>query len=510
MPPSGIPLPGGGGEPGSNPYCSSVASSHKILVVGATGYVGGRLVLRLLEAGHEVRVVARSPARASEYSWSDSVELLIADVLDRDSLDGVFEGCSAAYYLVNTKGSLPGFERDDARGAANFRDAAAAAGIERIVYLGDMGGEHGRSTQLASRQRVGRILAEGATPVTELRAGVIIGSGSVSFEMIRYLTEELPVMATPKWLRTRFQPIAIRDVLFYLIGVLDDPEPVDRVLEIGGPDIVSCQDLMRIVAEVTGLRRRAIIPLPVVLPGLSARWVGLVTPLPLSIARPLVDSLLEETVMTEHSIDDLVPHQPIDLRTAIELALRRISSRAVETRWSDAGFIPSDTIPGDPEWAGGATYRDHQTVSTTASPSALYEAFARIGGDNGYYVLGWAWRLRGAFDRVIGGPGLRRGRRHPIDLRSGESLDFWRVTRVEPGQELVLEAEMKVPGRAWLAWSIEPPGNDGQPRRLHQTASFAPRGLWGRLYWYSMLPFHWVIFARMARTIVRRAEAATA
>lgn len=479
---------------------------RRILVAGATGYVGGRLVLRLLEAGHEVRVVARNPVRAREYSWSDDVELVTGDVLDRVSLDGVFDGCSVAYYLVNSMGRPDDVEGSDARGAANFRDAADAAGIERIVYLGAMGGDRGLSAHLDGRHRVGRVLAGGATPVTELRAGVIIGSGSLAFEMLRYLTELAPVMVTPNWVRMRCQPIAIRDVLFYLVGVLDDPERVDRVLQIGGPDVVSYQQLLRIVAEVIGLRRRFVIPVPLTAPGLSSRWVGLVTPLPSQVARPLVDTLREEAIMTDHEIDHVVPHEPIDLRTAIELALRRTSSHAVETRWSDAGYLPADTIPGDPQWAGGSTYSDHQTVETTASPEALFEAFARVGGDNGYYVLAWAWHVRGAIDRLIGGPGLRRGRRHPIDLRSGEALDFWRVTKIEPGRELVLEAEMKVPGRAWLGWSIEGSGHDGQPIRLHQTASFVPRGLWGRVYWYSMLPFHWVIFARMARSIVRHAE----
>ncbi len=484
-----------------------MATPRKILVAGATGYVGGRLVVRLLEAGHEVRVLARNPARAREYRWSDWVELVTGDVLDRNSLEGVFDGCSVAYYLVNSMVQQHDFERSDASAAVNFRDAADAAGIERIVYLGVMGGDGGLSAHLASRHRVGHILAEGATPVTELRAGVIIGSGSLSFEMLRYLTEVLPVMVTPKWVRTRCQPIAIRDVLFYLVGVVDDAEPVDRILQIGGPDVVSYRELLHLVADVSGLRRRAIIPVPLNAPSLSSRWIGLVTPLPSPIARPLVDSLREEAVMTDAAIDRLVPHEPIDLRTAIELALRKTSSQAVETRWSDAGFIPAETMPGDPEWAGGSTFTDHQTVETTASPSALFEAFARVGGDNGYYVLGWAWRARGIIDRLIGGPGLRRGRRHPVDLRSGEALDFWRVTKVEPGRELVLEAEMKVPGRAWLSWTIEETEHRSPQIRLHQVASFAPRGLWGRAYWFSMLPFHWVIFARMARSIVRHAEA---
>ena len=480
-----------------------MTSGKKILVAGGTGYVGGRLVVRLLEAGHDVRVLARSPAGARQYSWSDDVELVQGDVLERESLDAAFAGCSVAYYLIHSMGAASDFADTDARAAANFRDAADAATIERIVYLGGMGSDAELSRHLASRQQVGEILASGSTPTTELRAAVIIGSGSLSFEMLRYLTEVLPVMTTPTWVRTRCQPIAIRDVLHYLVGVLDDTESVDRILDIGGPDVVSYQEMMQLFAELAGLRKRVIIPVPVLSPGLSSRWVGLVTPLPASIARPLVDSLRHEVVMTDHAIDDLVPHEPLDLRTAVELALRRTGTEAVETRWTDAGFNPADAMPGDPEWAGGATFTDRQTVDTTASRGALFEAFARIGGTNGYYVANWAWRLRGLLDRLIGGPGLRRGRRHPVDLRAGESLDFWRVLKVAPDRELVLEAEMRVPGRAWLAWKIEP-GTDGS--RLEQTAYFAPRGLWGRAYWYAMLPFHWAIFARMARAIARRAE----
>ncbi|MFW2335313.1 SDR family oxidoreductase [Ilumatobacter sp.] len=483
-----------------------MSSPRRILVVGGTGYVGGRLVPRLLDAGHEVRVLARRPVRAERFDWSDDVDLVQGDVLDRDSLDRAFTGCSAAYYLVHSMGSTDDFEETDQRAATNFRDAADAAGIERIVYLGGMGDDDDLSAHLSSRHEVGEILASGATPCTELRAAVIIGSGSLSFEMLRYLTEVLPVMTTPTWVRTRCQPIAIRDVLQYLVGVLDDADTVDRRLDIGGPDVLSYQEMMQIFAEEAGLRRRVIVPVPVLSPGLSSRWVGLVTPLPSAIARPLIDSLRHEVVMSDHTIDDVVPHDPIGFRAAVELALRRTRTEAVDTRWSDAGFTPADTIPGDPDWAGGATYDDHQTVSTTAAPLDLYRAFARIGGANGYYVANWAWRLRGVLDALIGGPGLRRGRRHPVDLRPGEALDFWRVSAVEVGRQLRLEAQMRVPGRAWLSWTIADADPDDGRIELHQIAEFAPRGLWGRAYWWAMLPFHWAIFARMARSITRHAE----
>lgn len=482
----------------------------KILVIGATGYVGGRLVRDLVDAGHDVRIVARTPARALRYDWSDRVDVQRGDVLEPETLGDAFADRDVVYYLVHSMGSGTGFEETDARAAEHVRDAADAAGLRRIVYLGGMGGESDDlSAHLSSRHRVGEVLASGTTPTTELRAAVIIGSGSLSFEMLRYLTEVLPIMTTPTWVSTRCQPIAIRDVLHYLVGVLDDDERIDRVLDIGGPDILTYADMMQEFAAVVGLRRRVIIPVPVLSPTLSSRWVGLVTPLPSSIARPLIDSLRHEVVMSDHAIDDLVPHDPLPFRTALELAVRRTRTEAVDTRWSDAGFTPADTIPGDPDWAGGSTLADHQTVDTDATRADLYEAFARIGGSNGYYIANWAWRFRGLLDRIVGGPGLRRGRRHAVDLRPGESLDFWRVTSVERDASLVLEAEMRVPGRAWLAWSIED-ADAPDSLRLVQSAYFAPRGLWGRAYWYAMFPFHVVIFAGMARSIARHAEAGAA
>ena len=477
-----------------------MSAPQQVLVLGATGYVGGRLVSTLLDAGHRVRVLTRSTGRAERYDWSDRVELFTGDVLQPDTLGPAFAGCDAVYYLVHSIGTGGDFAATESASAQNVRDAAEAAGLRRIVYLGGMGSGDGLSKHLASRHRVGEILASGRTPTTELRAAVIIGSGSISFEMLRYLTEVLPAMVTPRWVRTRCQPIAIRDVLHYLTAVLDDPEPVDRVLEIGGPDVVTYAEMMQTYAEVAGLPRRIIVPVPLLSPRLSSRWVGLVTPLPARIAVPLIDSLRHEVVMTNHDIDTLVPHQPLTFRESLELALRHTRAEAIDTRWSDAGFASADAIPGDPEWAGGSVFEDHQTVESQASPEALYQAFARIGGDNGYYVVDWAWSLRGLADKLIGGPGLRRGRRHPVDLRPGESLDFWRVVEVQPGHQLVLEAEMKVPGKAWLTWRIEP-GDEAGTARLHQVAFFAPKGLFGRIYWYTMLPFHWLIFRRMAHAI---------
>ena len=336
------------------------------------------------------------------------MQAFTGDVLDPDTLAPAFDGCYAAYYLVHSIGTAGDFAATEAIAARNVSDAADAAGLRRIVYLGGMGSGDGLSRHLASRHRVGEILASGRTATTELRAAVIIGSGSISFEMLRYLTEVLPAMVTPRWVRTKCQPIAISDVLHYLTAVLDDFETVDRVLEIGGPDVVSYVEMMQTYAEVAGLPRRIIVPVPFLSPRLSSRWVGLVTPLPGRIAVPLIDSLRHEVVMRNHDIDDLVPHRPLTFRESLELALRHTRAEAIETRWTDAGFAAADTIPGDPDWAGGSIFEDHQTVDVRATPDALFRAFARIGGEHGYYVMNWAWSLRGLADKLIGGPGLRR------------------------------------------------------------------------------------------------------
>ncbi len=475
----------------------------KVLVTGATGYIGGRLVGRLLDEGHSVRCLARNPGKLAQDPWIDRVEVVQGDVLDIATLAPALEGIDFAYYLIHSMGDTAEFAEVDRNAAENFTKAAEAAGVRRIVYLGGVGdsGEE-LSSHLSSRQEVGEILASGTTPVTELRAAVIIGSGSVSFEMVRYLTEVLPVMTTPRWVRSRCQPIAIRDVLALLLRVLDDPEPVNRTWEIGGPEVLTYEDMMQIYASVAGLPKRMIIPVPVLSPGLSSLWIGLVTPLPVKIARPLMESLRHDAVVTDDSIHEYFPYEPISYRQAVELALQRHEDRHVTTRWSDTAG-PAAPSPTDPEWAGGALLEDERIVRTTADKVDLFWAFTRIGGAVGYYGYSWAWWLRGLVDQVVGGVGLRRGRRHPEELRPGEALDFWRVKAVERNERLLLEAEMKLPGRAWLEWVVEDEPGD---QRLRQTAYFAPLGLWGRVYWYLLWPAHAFVFPNMVRRIVETAE----
>ncbi|MBT8202554.1 MAG: SDR family oxidoreductase [Acidimicrobiia bacterium] len=475
----------------------------RILVTGATGYIGGRLIPRLLELGYRVRCMTRDPRKLAFDPWHDDVEVVKADVLDPDSLAVALDGCDFAYYLVHSMGYADNFGETDRTGAINFQEAADAARLKRVVYLGGLGSaeEGDLSKHLSSRHEVGRLLAAGATPVTELRAAVIIGSGSVSFEMLRYLTEVLPIMTTPTWVRTRCQPIAIRAVLQILTAVLEDGEGASRVVEVGGPEILTYEEMMQIYAEEAGLRRRIIIPVPVLSPGLSSRWVGLVTPLPVGVARPLVDSLKNEVIVTDDSADRF-PHETITYRASVRLALDRTTAREVETRWSDTATSPALPLPTDPSWSGGARFEDQRVVTTEAPPESVFWAFSRVGGEFGYYGFSWAWRLRGLLDSLVGGVGLRRGRRDPEDIRPGEALDFWRVRKVDPGKHLLLEAEMKLPGDAWLEWTAEPTGIG---TRLTQTATFVPRGLFGRLYWWSLIPFHGPIFGTMARRIAEAA-----
>ena len=474
----------------------------KIAVTGATGYVGGRLIPQLLDEGHEVVALARQPAKLGEAPWRRRVDVRRADVLDAASLDGALEGCDAAFYLVHSMSRGRDFAELDRRAAANFSAAAARCRVERIIYLGGLGDGDELSPHLASRHEVGATLAAGEVPVTELRAAVIIGSGSVSFEMLRYLTEVLPVMVTPRWVETRSQPIAIRDVLAHLLAALNDL-PGDHVYEIGGPDIVSYRDMMRTYAEVAGLPPRVILRVPFLTPRLSSLWVGLVTPLESAVARPLVDSLRNEVIVRDRTPPADWGVEPLTMRRAMELAIQHSSAHDVATRWTDAGSSPALPSHHDPEWSGGTLFTDHKQVETDADASSLFAAFARVGGDVGYYAHDWAWGVRGVIDSLVGGVGLRRGRRHPTRVGLHDTIDFWRVSDVGTGSHLQLAAEMRLPGEAWLEWRIEERG----PRRiLHQTALFRPRGLWGRLYWYLMLPFHHVIFRRMAAGIVQHAE----
>ncbi|MFG3497097.1 SDR family oxidoreductase [Streptomyces sp. NPDC047928] len=478
------------------------------LVTGATGYIGGRLVPELLDAGHRVRCLARSPEKLRDHPWAGRVEIVRGDVTDAESVRAAMRGADVAYYLVHALGTGSRFEDTDRTAATIFAVEARAAGLRRLVYLGGLTPagvpEHRLSPHLRSRAEVGRILLDSGVPTTVLRAAVIIGSGSASFEMLRYLTERLPVMVTPSWVRTRIQPIAVRDVLRYLVGSAVMPPDVHRAFDIGGPDVLTYRDMMRRYAAVAGLPRRLILPVPVLTLGLSSLWIGLVTPVPRSIARPLAESLRHEVVCREHDIARYVPDppgRPIGCDEALALALRRVREAGVTTRWTSASVpgAPSDPLPTDPDWAGGSLYTDEREQPVDASVGRLWRVIEGIGGENGWYSFPLAWAVRGRLDRLVGGVGLRRGRRDAQRLRVGDSLDFWRVEEIEPGRLLRLRAEMRLPGLAWLEMYAEQ--DDAGRTRYRQRALFHPHGLLGHAYWWSVAPFHGVVFGGMARNI---------
>ncbi len=486
----------------------SIAEQPLCLVTGATGYVGGRLVPELLAAGYRVRCLVRGNGRLRDRPWADSVEVAYGDAGDPAALDDAMRGVSVAYYLIHALGASS-FESRDRETAEVFTAAAERASIDRLIYLGGLtpAGED-LSPHLRSRAEVGRIMLDCPVPTAVLQAAVIIGSGSASFEMLRYLTERLPVMVTPRWVANKIQPIAIRDVLRYLVAAAALPPQVDRAFDIGGPDVLSYADMMQAYARAAGLPRRRIIPVPVFSPTLSSHWVGVVTPVPGSLAKPLVESLRHEVVCTEHDIADWIPDPPeglVSLDRALSLALQRIGDRDVVTRWSSAALAgaPSDPLPTDPDWAGGSLYEDRREAVVMASREDLWAVIESIGGSNGWYSFPLAWQVRGLLDRAVGGVGLRRGRRDPDRLFVGESLDFWRVEERIPGQLLRLRAEMRLPGLAWLDLLVA----DTEPTTYAQRALFHPRGLAGHLYWWSVAPFHGIVFGSMTRNIARAAEA---
>jgi len=484
------------------------------LVTGASGYIGGRLVPELVQAGHQVRVMARHPEGLRDRPWAGSVETVRADASDPASLVTALQGVDVAYYLIHALGT-DGFEKTDRENARRFGDAARAAGVGRLVYLGGLAPDDEKlSAHLRSRQEVGEILLASGVPTAVLRAAVIIGSGSASFEMLRYLTERLPAMITPRWVDTQIQPIAIRDVLRYLVGVASLPASVSRSFDIGGPDVLTYRQMMQGYARVAGLRPRIIVPVPVLSPTLSGHWVGLVTPVPNSIARPLVDSLRNEVVAKERDIAAYVPDPPeglLGFDRAVELALQRIRETDVVSRWSSASVpgAASDPLPSDPDWAGGSLYTDRRERTVAASPGSLWEVIEGIGGEHGWYSFPLAWRLRGLADRLVGGVGLRRGRRDPATVYVGETIDFWRVEERDQGELLRLRAEMRLPGLAWLELGIRTDQDTAAgPRRTTyvQRALFHPRGLFGHLYWWAVAPFHGIVFGGMARNISAAAE----
>ncbi|MFI9456783.1 SDR family oxidoreductase [Amycolatopsis sp. NPDC052450] len=481
----------------------------RCVVLGATGYVGGRLVPQLLEAGHEVRVVARSPEKIAEEPWRDQVEVERGDVTDPASIETALADGEVVYYLVHSLAQKD-FVAIDREAAKTVAEAAKKAGARRLVYLGGIvPDDEELSPHLASRAEVGRVLLDSGVPAVVLQAAVIIGSGSASFEMLRYLTERLPAMITPRWVHNRIQPIAIRDVLHYLVHAADLPPEVNGAFDIGGPDVLTYLDMMRRYAVVAGLPRRAVVPVPVLTPWLSAQWVNLVTPVPKSIAVPLIESLVHEVVCHDHAIAEHVPDPEAGLthyEHAVELALTRIRNADVPTRWSDASTAPSDPLPSDPEWAGGTVYEDKREQRTDASPEALWDVIESIGGEHGWYSFPLAWSVRGWADRLVGGVGLRRGRRDPRRLHLGEALDWWRVEYLDRPRLLRLRAEMKLPGRAWLELGVESDEDGGTIYR--QRAVFEPHGLAGHAYWKGIAPFHGVVFGGMVRNITGAAQKA--
>ena len=480
----------------------------RILITGATGYVGGRLVPRLLAAGHDVRCMVRDASRLQGRPWINQVETVTGDVLDEATLAPALAGIDVAYYLVHSMGSGHDFHARDARAARAFGEAAKAAGVRRLVYLGALGDPAtDLSEHLRSRQQTGDALREAGVPVTEFRAAVIVGAGSLSFEMIRYLTERVPIMICPSWVYTRIQPIAIRNVLDYLAATLDVPESAGQVVEIGGANVITYGEMMTGYARLRGLRR-ALVPVPVLTPRLSSYWVHLVTPIPSAIARPLIEGLRNEVVVRDRRAQTLFPDiHPMGYDEAVGAALARLDAGAVETAWSDALATSQGDVPPVVLTTQDGMVIEHRQLVVDASPARVFKAFTSLGGRTGWLYMNWTWQIRGAMDRLVGGVGMRRGRRHPQEVRVGDALDFWRVEAVEPDSLLRLRAEMKVPGRAWLQFQARP--QEGGRTLVSQTAFFAPRGLWGLVYWYALYPIHQLIFSGMIRRLAERANRGT-
>lgn len=470
-----------------------------ILVIGATGYIGSRLILRLHVAGYRIRALAREPEKLAGQPWRNHVEVVHGDVLEPQTLDAAMNGVKTVYYLVHSLGAGKEFHERDVAGARNCAVAARARGVERIIYLGGLGDPAAElSAHLRSRQATGDALREAGVPVTEFRAAIVIGSGSMSFELVRYLTERLPIMICPRWVKTRIQPISIQNVLDYLVAALEKPSSIGRIIEIGGRDVLTYGELMKTYAMVRNLRRFWV-TVPVLTPRLSSYWLRLVTPLPTAMGRLLIEGLRSEVVVRSSLAGAIFPEiQLLDCRGAVAFALARGEAEQLAARLHLTPPPPrriATLITSDQ-----GIIRETRRIVVEAPPEKVYAVISRLGGKRGWPALDWAWRLRGWADSLFGGPRIRRSR--PAELRVGDPLDFWRIEALEPGRSLRLRSEMKLPGKAWLQFFVE--GLSGSKTQLVQSAFFKPKGLAGLAYWYLLYPLHRFIFWRMIRQLARR------
>jgi uncharacterized protein YbjT (DUF2867 family) len=472
------------------------------LVFGATGYIGAHLVPRLLREGGAVRASGRNRKVLEARDWP-GVDLVEADALMPDSLHGALAGVDTAYYLVHSMAAGQDFGRLDLQAAANFAAAAHQAGVRRIVYLGGLVPDDAESEHLVSRRATGKRLREGRVPVTEIRAGIIVGPGSAAYEVVRDLVNHLPLMLTPRWVRSRSSPIALDNLLEYLVRVAQLDEAAGKVLDAGGPDYISYEDVMRQYGDVVG-RRPRIISVPVLTPELSARWLGLITAVPANIARALIGGLKHDLPADDAELRRLVPQRLLSFRESVAAALQVERAHAVAARWSEGLLMFRDFRLDNAFYAKRAS----GSALGCASPSGVCHTAATIGGDNGYYTMGWLWWVRGAMDWLVRGPGLTRGRRHPTEVRIGDRIDYWTVLALEPVRRLTLHFGMRAPGSGVLEFEVDPElaAHPGHRTRLTITAYWHPQGVWGLLYWYALAPAHLFIFRRMTRAMLRRAD----